>query len=397
MSSDSDRFTVYADDTATTFITKRVLRRMNEVYCSSSGNPSSLYQQGRQAHRQLETSRKEIAGCINCDADELFFTSGGSESDCFAVKGAARYAKQNGKGSHIVASAVEHHAVLQTLNELENEGFDVSYVGVSCNGTVDPSELERSIRDDTLLVCVMYVNNELGTIQPVERLAAVSHSHGALFFTDAVQAVGKLNVDVKALGVDMLSFSAHKFHGPTGVGGLYLKNGVKLLPLINGGGQERGMRGGTENVPGICGMAQALTDEIVKRSDPKYSTSILKKRLYLERKLLSIDGTRLNSTVPACISEILNVSFSKVEGESLVIALDMKGVSVSSGSACASSSLLPSHVLLAAGVPEEYIRGTIRITVSDTLTYSMLDYIYKKIKESTTLLRNMKRTEDGDE
>jgi len=382
----NDKKLIYVDNGATTRVLPEVVEAMTSVYNETFGNPSSLYSLGRNAKTTLEEARERIASLIGCDPKELYFTSCGTESDNWAIKGIAANALKYNKGKHIITSKIEHHAVDHTLKALEKQGFEVTYLDVYENGIVRPEDLEKAIREDTILVTVMYVNNEIGTIQPIKELAAIAKSHKIPFFTDAVQAVGKLDVKVKELGVDMLSMSAHKFNGPKGVGALYVRRGLIPANLIEGGGQERGKRSGTENVAGIVGMAKALELAYARMGE---RAKIKEMRDYLAKKLLAIPYTRLNGDKDIRIDENVNVSFEFIEGESLLLLLDMYGICASTGSACSSNSLDPSHVLLAIGLPHEIAHGSLRITISEDNTFEDMDYIAKTVESVVSRLREM--------
>lgn len=382
----NDKKLIYVDNGATTRVLPEVVEAMTSVYNETFGNPSSLYSLGRNAKTTLEDARERIASLIGCDPKELYFTSCGTESDNWAIKGIAANALKYNKGKHIITSKIEHHAVDHTLKALEKQGFEVTYLDVYENGIVRPEDLEKAIREDTILVTVMYVNNEIGTIQPIKELAAIAKSHKIPFFTDAVQAVGKLDVKVKELGVDMLSMSAHKFNGPKGVGALYVRRGLIPANLIEGGGQERGKRSGTENVAGIVGMAKALELAYARMGE---RAKIKEMRDYLAKKLLAIPYTRLNGDKDIRIDENVNVSFEFIEGESLLLLLDMYGICASTGSACSSNSLDPSHVLLAIGLPHEVAHGSLRITISEDNTFEDMDYIAKTVESVVSRLREM--------
>ena len=382
----NDKKLIYVDNGATTRVLPEVVEAMTSVYNETFGNPSSLYSLGRNAKTTLEEARERIASLIGCDPKELYFTSCGTESDNWAIKGIAANALKYNKGKHIITSKIEHHAVDHTLKALEKQGFEVTYLDVYENGIVRPEDLEKAIREDTILVTVMYVNNEIGTIQPIKELAAIAKNHKIPFFTDAVQAVGKLDVKVKELGVDMLSMSAHKFNGPKGVGALYVRRGLIPANLIEGGGQERGKRSGTENVAGIVGMAKALELAYARMGE---RAKIKEMRDYLAKKLLAIPYTRLNGDKDIRIDENVNVSFEFIEGESLLLLLDMYGICASTGSACSSNSLDPSHVLLAIGLPHEVAHGSLRLSLCEENTEEEVEYIIEAVGDVVSLLRGM--------
>ena len=337
---------IYADHAATTAMSETAIEAMTRCMREEYGNPSSLYRLGQRAKEVLEQAREEVAAVIGADPREIYFTSGGSEADNQAIRSAALAGKKKGK-NHIISTAFEHHAVLHTLNQLKTEGFEVTLLPVHENGVVRPEEVEAAIRPETALVTVMYANNEIGTIQPISEIGAVCKAHQTLFHTDAVQAVGPLAIDVKAENIDYLSASAHKFHGPKGVGFLYARKGVPLSSLINGGAQERNRRAGTENLPGIVGMAAALKETVAERDAEAARLTVLRDRLIAG--LSEIPHSALNGDAEKRLPGNVNFCFEGIEGESLLLLLDEKGISASSGSACTSGSLDPSHVLLAIG------------------------------------------------
>ncbi len=382
---DAKRF-VYADNAATTAVSPTVLRAMEPFYTETYGNPSSLYSAGQRAKKALEEARAAIAGRLNAEPNEIFFTSGGSEADNWAIKGAARLLAKKGK-RHIVTTKFEHHAVLHTCAALEKEGFEVTYLEVHRDGVVRPEEVEAAIREDTALVSVMYANNEIGTLQPIAEIGAICRRRGVLFHTDAVQAAGNVPIDVKAQSVDMLSISAHKFHGPKGVGLLYCRRGIALPNLIDGGAQERGRRAGTENVAGIVGMSAALSeacDTMAERGE-----RLTKMRDRLIREALRIERSRLNGDPVRRLPGNVSLCFEGIEGESLLLLLDFAGVCASSGSACTSGSLDPSHVLLAIGLPHEVAHGSLRLSLSDGNTEEDVDYILSVLPGIVERLRAM--------
>ncbi|MBP5245839.1 MAG: cysteine desulfurase NifS [Clostridia bacterium] len=377
---------IYADNAATTKMSKRAVEAMMPYLEEIYGNPSSLYSEGQKAKEAIESARETVARCINAaSALEIYFTSGGSEADNQAIISAAEIGKKAGK-MHIVSDQIEHHAVLHTLKKLEKEGFEVTYLPVSESGIIDTDELEKSLRDDTCLVTVMYANNEIGTIQPIRKIGEICRKRGIIFHTDAVQAVGHIPVDVEKDNVDMLSASAHKFHGPKGVGFLYVKKGIRLSNLIEGGAQERGRRGGTENVPGIMSMAEALVEEV----DSMEANA--EKLIYLRDKLIKglseIPHSALNGDAVLRLPGNVNFCFEGIEGESLLLLLDDKGISGSSGSACTSGSLDPSHVLLAIGRVHDVAHGSLRLTLGDDATEEEVGYMIKSVKEVVEYLRN---------
>lgn len=377
---------VYADQAATTKISSRALQAMLPCFTEAYGNPSSLHAVGREAEEIVETARKEIAELIHAQEGEIYFTSGGSEADNWAITQAARLGAGKGK-KHLISSAFEHHAVLHTLRELEKQGFEVTLLPVHEDGLVCPEEVQDAIREDTALVTIMYANNEVGTILPVEQIGQICREKGVLFHTDAVQAVGHLPVNVKEQNIDMLSFSAHKFHGPKGIGALYVKKGIPLGNLIAGGAQERGKRAGTENVPAIAGMAEALRESLENREEK--NAFILAMREKIADSILKIPGSRLNGDRKSRLAGNLNFCFEGIEGESLLLYLDLEGICASSGSACTSGSLDPSHVLLALGIPVEIAHGSLRISLDETNTQEEADYIIEKLPPAVARLREM--------
>ncbi len=378
---------VYADNAATTKLSARAFEAMKPYLTEYYGNPSSLYHIGAQTRQAVDNARAEIAALLNASKpNEIFFVSGGSEADNWAIKGAAEIGARKGK-KHIISSKFEHHAVLHTLEYLEKHGYEITLLDVHEDGLVRPEELENALRDDTALVTIMYANNEIGTIQPIKELAAIAHQHKVLFHTDAVQAVGSIPVDIQDLGVDLLSFSSHKFHGPKGVGGLYIRKGIRLPNLIHGGAQERGLRAGTENIPGIVGTAEALKESV--ENMPERNARLEKIRDKIMDQLLKIDRSRVNGDRTHRLPGNVNMCFHGLEGESLLLMLDLKGVEASSGSACTSGSLDPSHVLLAIGLPHEVAHGSLRLSFSDENTEEDADYILEILPPIIDRLRSM--------
>ena len=376
---------IYADNAATTKMSETVIKIMTECMNEYYGNPSSLYRIGQRAKEKLEDARFEIAKIINAEPREIIFTSGGSESDNQALLSACIAGKRKGK-THIISSAFEHHAILHTLKKLEKEGFEVTLLPVHGNGIVKVSELEAALRDDTCLVTIMTANNEIGTIQPISEIGEICRKHGVVFHTDAVQAVGHLPIDVKAQNIDMLSASAHKFHGPKGTGFLYCRKGIVLSNLIEGGAQERGKRAGTENLPGIMAMAAALKESVGKmEKDNAHKAEI---RDHLIKGLSEIPHSALNGDAEKRLSGNVNFSFEGIEGESLLILLDQKGISASSGSACTSGALDPSHVLLSIGRIHDVAHGSLRLTIGEDITLEEADYIIDNVKEVVVYLRS---------
>ncbi len=377
---------IYADNAATTKTSeaaiKEMLKYLNEIYA----NPSSLHTDGQIAAEALQNARQRIADRLNCLPSEIYFTSGGSEADNQAIISAAVNGKRKGK-THIISSAFEHHAVLHTLKKLEKEGFEITLLNVHENGIINPSELEKAITDKTCLVTIMFANNEIGTIQPIEEIGKICKKHNVIFHTDAVQAAGHIKIDVKKLNIDMLSLSAHKFHGPKGAGVLYSRNGIALSNIIEGGAQERGKRAGTENLPAIMGMAIALEQSL--DNCEKDNEKMLKLRNKLTDGLLEIPHSILNGDREQRLSSNVNICFEGIEGESLLLLLDEKGVSASSGSACTSGSLDPSHVLLAIGRPHEIAHGSLRLSLCESNTEEEIEYIIKSVKEVVEYLRSI--------
>lgn len=377
---------VYADNAATTKLSETALRAMMPYLTDTYGNASSLYRIGQDAHHGVQAARAAVAAALGADTNEIYFTSGGSEADNWAIKGVAELMAKKGK-KHIITSAFEHHAVLHTVKKLEAQGFRITYLPVYENGIVKAEDVKNALCDDTALVTIMYANNEIGTIQPVSEIGAVCREKGVLFHTDAVQAVGHVAIDVKAQNIDLLSMSAHKFHGPKGVGALYCKKGIRLPNLIEGGAQERGRRAGTEAVYAMAGMAAALTEATEHLAQNTAKLTALRDRLI--DGLLQVESSRLNGDRNSRLPGNVNISFEGVEGESLLLYLDMKGISASSGSACTSGSLDPSHVLLAIGLPHEVAHGSLRLSLCESNTEEEIDYIISCVPEIIERLRNM--------
>ena len=377
---------VYLDNSATTPIKGDVLKEMLPFLTEHFGNASSLYTPGLVARHALDEAREKVAALINAKANEVYFTGCGSESDNWVLKGVASSLKN--KGNHIITTVTEHPAMLRTCEYLEKNGYEVTYLGIDDQGRLNPAELEAAIKDTTILVSIMMVNNEIGTIHPIKELAAIAKKHGVLFHTDAVQALGNVPIDVKDLGVDFLSMSAHKIYGPKGVGGLYIRRGAKLGTLIFGGGQESGKRAGTENVAGIVGFGKAAELALNSLDEHiKHSTEI---RNYLAEKLTAeIPDVIINGSMDNRHPGNLNVTFKYIEGESILIQLDACGICISTGSACSSKSLKPSHVLSALGVPVELIHGTVRFSVGDFTTKEDIDYTVECTKKVVAWLRDL--------
>ena len=377
---------IYLDNAATTKVLPTVVYEMLPYYTEGYGNPSSLYSFGQQAKDAINNARTRIAAHINAREQDIYFTSGGTESDNWALKETAfAYAD---KGKHLIMSSIEHHAITHSCAWLEKKGFEITYLEVDEYGLVDPATLEAAIRPDTILVSIIFANNEIGTIQPIKELAAIAHKHGVLFHTDAVQAITNVRIDVVDLGVDMLSASAHKFHGPKGVGFLYINKGIKTRSFMDGGAQERKRRAGTENVPSIMGMAKAL-DICMDLFDDRVELETRLRDLLIDRILAEVPYSRLNGHRTLRLPGNTNFSFEFVEGESLLLTLEQKGILASSGSACASGSLDPSHVLLAIGLPHEIAHGSLRLTIGEDITTDDIYYTIEAIKEVVSQLRAM--------
>ena len=376
---------IYADHAATTAMSEAAIAAMTQCMREEYGNPSSLYRIGQQAKETLENARQEIAAVINAEPREIYFTSGGSEADNQAIRSAALAGKRKGK-NHIISTAFEHHAVLHTLEQLKTEGFEVTLLDVHTNGVVRPEEVEAAIRPETCLVTVMTANNEIGTIQPIREIGEICRAQKVPFHTDAVQAVGPLDIDVKVENIDYLSASAHKFHGPKGVGFLYARKGLPLLPLINGGAQEKGKRAGTENLPGIVGMAAALKESVSERDAENARLTVLRDRLIAG--LNEIPHSSLNGDAEKRLPGNVSFCFEGIEGESLLLLLDEKGISASSGSACTSGSLDPSHVLLAIGRVHDVAHGSLRLTLGRENTPEDVDEIIAAVKDVVAYLRS---------
>lgn len=377
---------IYADNAATTKMSDNAINAMLPYMREVYGNPSSLYEIGQKAKEALEDARRRAAAVLNCDAKEIYFTSGGSEADNQAIISAARLGEKKGK-KHIISTTFEHHAVLHTLKKLEKEGFEIELLDVHSSGLVSAEQVKDAIREDTALVTIMYANNEIGTVQPIKEIGAVCREKNVLFHTDAVQAIGHVSVDVDRDNIDMLSLSAHKFHGPKGAGILYAKKGILLTNIIEGGAQERGKRAGTENLPGIVSMVTALED--ATKDLDGYTAKLLPLRDKLIEGLDAIPYSELNGDKDNRLPATVNFCFEGIEGESLLLLLDDKGISASSGSACTSGSLDPSHVLLAIGRPHEVAHGSLRLSLSEDVTEEEIDYMIKAVKEVVEYLRNM--------
>lgn len=374
------------DNAATTKIHPDVLKEMLPYLSDNYGNPSSIYSIGRESKKAIDIARERVAKALNSNTNEIFFTSGGTESDNWAITGIA-FANES-KGKHIISTNIEHHAVLHTLTYLEKYGFEITYIPVKENGIIDIKDLEKEIRKDTILISVMFANNEIGSIQPIKEIGEIAHKKGIYFHTDAVQAVGNIPIDVEDLNIDLLSLSAHKINGPKGVGALYIRKGVNISNLLHGGGQEMKRRAGTENVAGIVGLGKAI--EINTKDIEKKSKYLIELRDYfIERILKTVQDTILNGDPKLRLPANINVCFRYIEGESILLMLDMKGICASSGSACTSGSLEPSHVLLALGLPHEIAHGSLRLTLSEEITKEDMDYVLETIPPIVEKLRAM--------
>ena len=377
---------VYADNAATTQMSRVAIDAMLPYFDKVYGNPSSLHSVGQEAKEALDAARETVAACLGCEPREIYFTSGGSEADNQAIISAARFGARKNK-KHIISTAFEHHAVLHTLNKLEKEGFEVTYLDVSNGHNITAQQVADALREDTCLVTVMYANNEIGSVLPIAEIGAICKAKGVLFHTDAVQAAGHIHIDVKAQNIDMLSLSGHKFHGPKGVGALYARRGIPLTNVIEGGAQERGKRGGTENIAGICGMAAALKDSCDHIDENMPRVAAMRDRLI--EGLGKIPHCALNGDRANRLPGNVSFCFEGIEGESLLLLLDYKGVSASSGSACTSGSLDPSHVLLAIGRVHDVAHGSLRLSLCEYNTDEEVDHILKVVPEVVSYLRNM--------
>ncbi len=377
---------IYLDNAATTRTAPEVVEAMLPYFSELYGNPSSVYEFSQKSKEAITGARETIAKCLGAKTEEIYFTAGGSESDNWAMKAAAE--AYRGKGNHIITSKIEHHAVLHTGAWLEKQGFEVTYLDVDENGTVKLEELKKAIRPTTILISIMFANNEIGTIQPVKEIGAIAKEHGIVFHTDAVQAFGQLPIHVDELNIDMLSSSAHKLNGPKGIGFLYIRKGVKIRSFIHGGAQERKRRAGTENVPGIVGYGAAV-ERAMKTMEERTARERELRDYLIDRVLKEIPYTRLNGHRTNRLPNNANFSFQFIEGESLLIMLDMEGICGSSGSACTSGSLDPSHVLLAIGLPHEIAHGSLRLTLSEETTREEMDYVVESIRKIVEKLRNM--------
>ena len=377
---------IYVDNAATTKVAPEVLEAMLPYFTENYGNPSSIYQEGRTAKTAIEKAREQVATAIGAQPKEIYFTGSGSEADNWAIRSVAKSLKN--KGNHIITTAVEHHAVLHTCKDLEKQGFEVTYLPVDKLGRVSPEAVKAAIKDTTILITVMYANNEIGTIMPIREIGEIAHEAGVIFHTDAVQAVGMVPIDVTKDHIDMLSMTGHKFHGPKGSGALYVRSGVKLTSFITGGAQERNRRAGTENVPGIVGLGKAI--EMATADIPEKAAYLTRLRdTYIKRVLELVPYAWLNGDPVNRLPGNANISFSFIEGEGLLLFLDMKGISASSGSACTSGSLDPSHVLLAIGLKHEEAHGSLRTTFDTENTIEDMETIAQAVKETVERLRGM--------
>lgn len=377
---------VYMDNAATTKMKKEVLDEMMPYFTEQYGNPSSIYRVGRESKKAVEEAREKVAKALGAKAKEIYFTSGGTESDNWAVKGVA-YANKD-KGNHIITTVIEHHAVLHTCKYLEKQGFEVTYLGVDEHGLIDLTELEKAIKDETILISIMYANNEIGTVQPIAEIGKIAKAKGVYFHTDAVQAVGSVEIDLENSDIDMLSLSGHKIYGPKGIGALYIKQGTKIHPFIHGGSQEKNRRAGTENIAYMVGLGKAI--EMATADIDGHNKQIMALRDGLIQRINDkIDYVKLNGHPEKRLPGNVNFSFEFIEGEALLLSLDMVGIAGSSGSACTSGSLDPSHVLLAIGLPHEIAHGSLRLSIGDFNSEEELDYVVDNLAEIVQRLRNM--------
>lgn len=377
---------IYVDNAATTALDKDILEKMMPYLTEIYGNPSSIHKKGREAKEAVEKSRIKVAAAIGCEPKEIYFTGGGSEADNWAILGVAK-AKAK-KGKHIISTEIEHHAVLHTLKALEKDGFEVTYLKVKENGVIDMEDFKNAVRPDTILVTIMFANNEIGTIMPIEEIGKITREKGILFHTDAVQAIGNVEIDVAKLNIDLLSMAAHKFYGPKGIGALYIKKSILISNLIYGGGQERNKRAGTENVAGIVGMGYAVEKAVSNLNGNAAYVRVLREKL-IDGVLKSIPYSRLNGDREKRLPGNANFSLEYIEGESILLMLDLKGICASSGSACTSGSLDPSHVLLSLGLSHEVAHGSLRITLGHHNTEEEIDYILEILPEVVAKLRQM--------
>ncbi|MBM7582284.1 cysteine desulfurase [Caldicoprobacter guelmensis] len=377
---------IYMDHAATTYTKQEVLDEMLPYFKEVYGNPSSVHSFGREARKAVDLARERTAAALNALPEEIYFTSGGTEADNWAIKGVAWANKD--KGNHIITTSIEHHAVLHTCQYLEKMGFEVTYLPVDSYGLVYPEQVKEAITDKTILISVMFANNEIGTIEPIKEIGQIAREYGVYFHTDAVQAIGQIPVDVKEMNIDLLSLSAHKFYGPKGVGALYVRKGVKLHSFIHGGAQERNRRAGTENLPGIVGLGKAIELAVSNLEESSKRLTAMRDRL-ISGVLNTVENVRLNGHPTKRLPGNANFSFEFIEGESLLLSLDMKGIAASSGSACTSGSLDPSHVLLAIGLPHEIAHGSLRLTLGDDNTDEDIDYVLEVLPGIVQRLREM--------
>lgn len=377
---------IYLDNAATTRTAEEVVEAMIPYFTENYGNPSSIYELGQRSKESITTAREQIAGVIGAKTEEIYFTAGGSEADNWALKAACE--AYEGKGKHIITTKIEHHAILHTCEYLEKKGVEVTYLNVDENGLIDLDELQKAIRPDTILISIMFANNEIGTIEPIKEIGMIAKEHGILFHTDAVQAFGQVPIDVDDMHIDMLSSSAHKINGPKGIGFLYIRKGVKIRSFVHGGAQERKRRAGTENVPAIVGYGVAA-QRAAKTMEERTARERQLRDYFIERVEKEIPHVKLNGHPTKRLPNNINFSFRFIEGESLLIMLDMKGIAGSSGSACTSGSLDPSHVLLAIGLPHEIAHGSLRLSLGEDTTKEDLDYTLEQIKEIIQRLRDL--------
>ncbi len=377
---------IYLDHAATTYVKPEVFETMKPYFCEHFGNASSIYTLGRDSKKTIEEAREKVAKALGAQAREIYFTGSGSEADNWAIKGIANANKK--KGNHIIASAIEHPAILNSCKYLESEGFEVTYLPVDSDGLVSLEDLKKSVKDTTILISIMFANNEIGTIQPIQEIGAFAREKGIYFHTDAVQAIGNVAIDVEKLNIDLLSLSGHKFYGPKGVGALYVRKGVRISSFIHGGAQERGKRASTENLPGVIGLGKAI--ELAAENMETYNKKLLDLReKTIEGLMAKIPYIRLNGHRTSRLPGNVNISFQYIEGESLLLMLDMIGVCGSSGSACSSGSLDPSHVLMAIGLPHEIAHGSLRLTFGEENTQEDVDFILEEIPKIVSRLRDM--------
>ncbi|MBN7772540.1 cysteine desulfurase NifS [Clostridium aminobutyricum] len=377
---------VYLDYSATTPVKEEVMREMIPYFTQMYGNPSSLYTIGAASREAIDKARVQVAELINAQEKEIFFTSGGTEADNWAVLGIADSLKN--KGNHIITTKIEHHAMLHSCEYLEKHGYEVTYLGVDSDGRVNPEDLKKAITDKTILISIMFVNNEIGTVQPIKELAAIAKEHGIIFHTDAVQAIGNVPIDVKELGIDLMSMSAHKIYGPKGIGALYIKKSVRLSNYMHGGAQESKKRAGTENLPGIVGFGKAAEFARVNLDEHIKKVSELRD-YFINQVMEKIEHVTLNGSKEHRHPGNANLTFEYIEGEAMLLYLDMKGISVSTGSACSSASLVPSHVLSALGIPVEKIHGSLRFTIGEPTTKEDIDYVVENLVEVVNKLRSI--------